>query len=306
MKNLLVLIGLIAISVATPAIVPHIMHLATNNVNIEYAVHGAYTTSDHIPVIALHGYTDAWYSYDLLMKNSPNVKIYAISLPCYGSSTKDDVLASSYDTLAAVVVEFMDVMGIDVAVIMGHSMSSLLAPHVAHLYPERAAGVVLVGPRATFATDPSMVGQEGEDPNSWGFLPWVSSVMSTMDPEATLDYQFCYDWQVSTVYKPIPEDFLEGCVQETMKVPAKCWLAGVNAMSSVDYTETLTTITVPFIMVFGDHEIFPWEQELGGQEAIIKAVPQLSIVKLEGIGHASHWEAPVTIALILKNFMKNL
>ncbi len=287
---------------------PRTVILPEHGITIEYATKGSYTTDDRIPVIALHGYTDAWYSYYLLMQRAKNVKIYAISLPCYGSSTKDVVLASSYDLLAGVIIEFMDVIGINQAVFMGHSMSSLLAPHVAYLYPERASGVFLVGPRAEFITDPSMMSREGEDPNMWGFFPWVESVIAAneMGPEDVFDHQFCEEWQLSTVYKPIPETFLEGCVQQTMKVPAKCWQAGINAMSSVDFTSTLPSLNLPFVMVYGDHEMFPWDEELGGQESIIKHIPSLAIVKLEGIGHASHWEAPAEIALILTEFMKKI
>jgi non-heme chloroperoxidase len=289
-------------------ILPRTVVLPEHGITIEYATHGSYTTDDHVPVICLHGYTDAWYSYYLLMQNTRNVKIYAISLPCYGSSTKDATIASSYDSLAGVVIEFMDVIGIDQAVFMGHSMSSLLAPHVAYLYPERASGVFLVGPRAEFITDPSMMSREGTDPNMWGFFPWVEWIISSngMGPDDVFDHQFCEEWQLSTVYKEIPAFFLEGCVQETMKVPAKCWQAGINAMSSVDFTETLTTLNLPFMIVYGDHEMFPWDEELGGQESLIKHVPSIAIVKLEGIGHASHWEAPVTIGVILTEFMKKI
>jgi non-heme chloroperoxidase len=277
--------------------------------DIEYAVHGSHGLTS-IPIIALHGYTDAWYSYYLLMQELSNVKIYSLSLPCYGNSDKNEVLASSYDLLADVVIEFMDAKDIDEAYIMGHSMSSVLAPHIAYLYPERVAGVITIGPRASFINDPSMM-----DPEN-GFFAWINySIQEAgLGPEDPFDYHFCYEWQASTVYyspyrDSCPDWFIDECVEETMKVPSKCWIAGETAMSSVDYTETLKSIQKPVLVIYGDHDIFPWDAEVGGQEALelsYSGNPSMWLIKLWEVGHASHWEVPDVIADLITTFIQNI
>jgi pimeloyl-ACP methyl ester carboxylesterase len=81
-----------------------------------------------------------------------------------------------------------------------------------------------------------------------------------------------------------------------MKVPSKCWIAGMNAMGSADFESTLGDITAPVLVIYGDHDIFPWESDVGGQEALVLGLPAITLVKLQEVGHASHWEAPSVVA----------
>ena len=77
-------------------------------------------------ILGLHGYTDSWNTYRLIMKQLPQYRFISLSLPCFGDSSKDPSY-DSYQKQAAAVVAFLDQLGIAKANVIGHSMSSVLA-----------------------------------------------------------------------------------------------------------------------------------------------------------------------------------
>jgi len=58
------------------------------------------------------------------------ISLCRLFLIIYGNSTKDTHIASDYNLLAQVVVEFMDAMNIDAAYLVSHSKSSILVPRI--------------------------------------------------------------------------------------------------------------------------------------------------------------------------------
>lgn len=281
---------------AVSACTPHFVNVP-GGLTLEYAVHGSRTRGQDV-VVALHGFTDAWYSYYLLMQEMPHAKIYSLSLPCYGDSTKNPTVAGSYDSLAEVVIKFMDAMHIDRAVLIGHSMSSVLAPRVAALYPSRVSGVVMMGSFSTFLTNPDLEGY---------FAQLAADTTSMIGDEGFFDYDYCYTWQAgTTAVDLVPASFLDGCVRETMKVPGKCWLAGLDILMTVDNSETLASLTQPVLVLYGTLDFIAPSAATGGVEAVFEQVPNLTLIKLTGIGHAPHWEDPSTTAVAISDFMSNL
>lgn len=55
-------------------------------------------------------------------------------------------MEQSIGTLAADVVGVLDALKVEKAVVVGHSMGAVVAPHVAERYGERIVAAVLIGP----------------------------------------------------------------------------------------------------------------------------------------------------------------
>lgn len=98
-----------------------------------------------VPAILIHGFggdLNNWlFNHEALAGSRA---VYAIDLPGHGESTKD-VGDGSLDTLADVLLGFMDHAGIDRASLIGHSMGAAVAMTAALKAPDRVASLTLIG-----------------------------------------------------------------------------------------------------------------------------------------------------------------
>ena len=100
-----------------------------------------------MPLILIHGFASSivtWHrNFDDLARDH---QVYAIDLKGWGLSDKP--ADADYSPLAQArhVRAFMQAMGIERAVLVGHSMGGTVSMHFAIEYPESALGIVLVDP----------------------------------------------------------------------------------------------------------------------------------------------------------------
>jgi len=276
---------------------PKEITLPETGITIEYVTHG--TSRNCPPILALHGFGDSWFSYYLLIQDLPDFRIYSISLPCFGESTKDEVISSSYDSVASVVNEFMDELNIDSAYIIGHSTSSMLAPRLALLYPDRVEGIILLGPIGTLALNPDLL----------ALLDSITAAGQAYGllPDDSFPEEFVRESQGSnTQLDLIPEWFFNRTVEDTLKVPFKCWIAGATEMRDFNQLDQLPQLELPFLIIYGDLDFVAWDAETGGPEALVLNVPDVTLYKLHNLGHAPHWEDPQKTANIIRTFLRSI
>jgi pyruvate dehydrogenase E2 component (dihydrolipoamide acetyltransferase) len=98
------------------------------------------------PIVLLHGFgadMSTWmFNHADLAEDRP---VYALDLPGHGGSAKelDD---GSVAALAAIVADYLDVVGIDAAHLVGHSLGGAIATSVALDRPERVTALTLIAP----------------------------------------------------------------------------------------------------------------------------------------------------------------
>jgi non-heme chloroperoxidase len=249
-------------------------------VQLQYAEQG--DSSGH-PLILLHGYTDSWFSYSrVLPLLSPTYHAYALSQRGHGDSERP---ASGYamPDFAADVVAFMDVMGLPPATLVGHSMGSLVAQQVALDAPERVARLILVGAATNMRSEEVFE---------------LEQVLNTLDDP--VPPEFAREFQLSTIYHPVPDDFLNRAVAESLKLPARVWRAALRGQIDADYTAQITRIEMPTLVLRGDHDtLFP----RAAQDALVTGLANASLRVYPETGHALHWERPVEFVRDLEDFI---
>ena len=252
----------------------------TTGVQLHYAEQG--DSAGH-PIILLHGYTDSWFSYSRVLSSFPlTYHTYALSQRGHGDSARP---ASGYTMpdFAADVVAFMDVMGLTQATLVGHSMGSLVAQQVALDAPERVVRLILVG---------SATNMRSED-----VLQLQQAVNTLDDPVPAV---FAREFQASTIYHPVPGDFLDRAVAESLKLPARVWRAALAGQLAADYTAQINRIQMPTLVLRGDHDtIFPQ----AAQDALVAGLPNAILRVYPETGHALHWERPGEFVRDLEDFI---
>jgi pimeloyl-ACP methyl ester carboxylesterase len=120
-------------------------------------------------------------------------------------------------------------------------------------------------------------------------------VNALQDP---VDRSFVREFQYSTVNKPVPAEFMERAIAESLKLDADTWKAVMAGI--VAYTPAESEITMPVLVLAGDRDtVFSLEE----QRAIAERIAGARVKVLEGIGHAPQWEDPHRFAAELLAFV---
>lgn len=240
------------------------------------------------PVIFLHGVTDSHRSWELVFPHlGREIRAIALTQRGHGEASKPDAGYSSSD-LAGDVAEVMDEFAIPAAVIVGHSMGSFAAQRFAIEYPDRVAGLVLVGSFATCA-------------DNEGVKQFVAAAIGPLTDPIPID--FAAEFQSSTYFKPISDEFFAQAVAESLKAPARVWQAACRSMIETDHRPLLDRINARTLLIWGDQDAYFWIDE---QERLLAGIAGSWLEVYEGIGHAPHWEDPQRTAKDIENFVKGL
>jgi non-heme chloroperoxidase len=236
-----------------------------------------------VPVLLLHGITDSLRSFERVLPHLPaSIHAFALSQRGHGDSSRP---AAGYrpSDFAADLAAFMDAFGLERGVIVGHSMGSSIARRFALDYPERMLGLVLVGSFATLAGNP--------------VVPEFRQVVEEL--EDPIDPAFVAEFQQSTLAQPVPPEFFDLVVQESLKVPARVWKAALEGLLGSDHPAELRSIRAPTLIVWGDRDAYCPRSD---QDALAAAIAGSRLLVYPGVGHDPHWEQPERFAADLAAF----
>jgi pimeloyl-ACP methyl ester carboxylesterase len=255
----------------------------STGVTLEYAEHGL---ASGMPVVCLHGVTDSWRSFEpLFVRLPPTIRALALTQRGHGRSSKP-VKGYGYTDFSEDVRAFMDALRLPAAVIVGHSMGSMVAQRFAADHPERVAGLVLLGAFRTLHR--SIVIQEF----------WDSALSTLEDP---VDPAFVREFQLSTLAREVPSELLARVVDESLQVPARVWREAFRGfLETPDFSAELARMRAPALIVWGDCDSYA---PAADQEALCAAVSGARLIVYRGGGHAFHWEDPARVADDLVAFL---
>jgi pimeloyl-ACP methyl ester carboxylesterase len=100
------------------------------------------------PVILLHGWINSWGVWqDVMIDLAENgrYKVYALDFWGFGDSGKQNTPPFKVISYVQMVDQFMEILGIERAPVLGHSMGGTVALAFALTYPERVTKVGAVG-----------------------------------------------------------------------------------------------------------------------------------------------------------------
>lgn len=111
------------------------------------SLHAVTCGAGPLTVVFLHGQptsTWLWRSIAPSVGALPDVRAVAMDLPGFGRSTAPPGTPYGIETHEAAVAAFLDTLGPDPVVLVGHDWGSYLGMHWASLHPERVAGLVMM------------------------------------------------------------------------------------------------------------------------------------------------------------------
>ncbi len=228
-----------------------------------------------VPVLLLHGYADSWHFWEPLLPLLPStIHCFAISERGHGDAGKP---RSGYrlEDFSEDAVRFIDSVGLERAVVVGHSSGGYIARRVALDHPDRLLGLMLIG-------SPLSLHQRRTT-----FTEAVNNLRDPVDP--TFIEEFL---DVFPLFGPVPRSLLDATRTEMAKMPARVWQATLRGLTEADPPDS-RAISVPTVVVWGDRDEFLARSE---QEALAAAISGSRFVAYEGAGHLVLWDAPERIA----------
>ncbi len=256
----------------------------SNGLRLAYVEQGR---RDGPAVVMLHGYTDSHRSFDLLRPHLPEGwRVIAVTARGHGQSDKPDGACEVVD-MAADVKALLDALGIERAVIVGHSMGAGTALQFAAEYPERVSGLVLIGAFAGFQDKPAVA----------ELAEAVASFQEHVDPEFVLAFQ------ESTFAEPIPQRFLDAVISESLRCPAFVWRAALQGQLNAAILDAAMRTQAPALLIRGEKDAFvPLEDQLKLRDLL----PSARVFTMVGVGHAPHWERPAETSALIQGFVGEL
>jgi len=230
------------------------------------------------PVVFLPGPTDSWTSYaPVLEQLTSRVRAIAVSQRGHGDSEKP-LAGYRIEDFAADVLQFLDALDIQRAVVAGHSGSCLTARRFAIDHPERVAGLVLEASPTTLRGHPALTS-------------FVESVISGL--EDPIDPTFARSLVADTSSAHLASDLVDRLAAEVVKVPARIWKEMFTELLAYDDLDEIDRITAPTLLVWGDaDELIDHDMQITLAERIDGA----DLIVYEGVGHTPRWEDPARFA----------
>ncbi len=203
----------------------------------------------------------------------PHFRVYALDLKGFGDSDKpkDGYTMDDYSRLVA---EFMDTLGIDSAILVGHSLGGKIAVNFAEQHPDRMESLVLVG---TPVNKVSL----GLRVFTWPIIgkPWY--------------------WIVKRIGKYTLQT--QEAKRAWLKPTINSAVRSMKAFSGTDLSGKLSRIRMPTLVVIGDKD----RSSAAKQASVF--VRELENVKLCVVKHAAHspmCENPAAFNRLLVDFLR--
>ncbi|HEV8389481.1 MAG TPA: alpha/beta hydrolase, partial [Dongiaceae bacterium] len=237
-----------------------------------------------MPVILLHGFPDSLLSYEPVLAHLP-ISVRAIALSQRGSGNSDKPAAGYHPRdLAADLADFMRQRAIPRAVVVGHGMGALVAQSFALDFPERVAGLALIG---TFRTQS----------DNAELAEIIGALDEMTDP---IDLGFVRAVQASSAARPLDEEFFATVVAEGARLPIGIWRGAMREVAAYDDFAQLSRIAAPTILYWGERDGFSTYEQ---QQEIASQISGAELRVYAGAGHSLHWEEPKRFAADLANFV---
>ena len=250
-------------------------------IRVHYAEQG---DSRGAPIIFLHGWPDSWFTFSRVLPSLPNsLRAFAVDQRGFGESDHPDS-GYSFQELAADAIALLDALDIERAALVGHSFGSFVAREVAIAEPKRVTALVLIGTGFSTST-----------PVLQGLRAAVRTLPNPI-PEP-----FAREFQASTAYRPLPPEFFDRIVVESLKIPGRLWPVMIDRLTQYDATAGLGELRAPTLMLWGEHDALFSRAE---QDRFLEAVPSARLKVYEETGHCPNWERPDDVAADIAGFMR--
>ena len=245
---------------------------------LSYSIHrGGGSEQEHPPLILIHGAGGSRLDWPPELRRLDGEWVYGLDLPGHGRSQGEG--EQSVDRYVERVSNWMEAVSLERAVLVGHSMGGAIALKMALDVPTRAEGLVLVGTGGRLRVNQMIIELTA---NHETFSRAVDQIIA---------------WAFSPSAPPRLVELARARMVETRPEVLHGDLLVCNRY---DVPDRLGEIKVPAQVICGvDDMLTP----LKFGRFLAEAIPESSLVAIDGAGHMVTLERPGDVARVVKEFM---
>ncbi len=250
---------------------------AVGNERLFYAVNRPLAGSE-LNLVLVHGAGGSHLVWPAQLRRLNHAVVYALDLPAHGKSEGQG--RASIDEYAEVVVNWLDALHIERAVLAGHSMGGAIAQRIALNFPARAAGLILIATGARLRVAPAL----------------LSGLRA--DYDATLQTINSYAWGPAT-----PEPLIRQGSHYLAQTNAQVTYGDYVACDTFDAIQQVGQITAPTLVMGGTaDQLTPAKYAT----RLAESIPGARLHLIEQAGHMIMLEQPDQVAQAVNDFTVQL
>ncbi len=232
--------------------------------------------SPYPPLVLLHGAGGTHLDWPLELRRLPDARVLVLDLPGHGRSSgppRTHTLEYAGD-----VCHLLDALAIPRAIIVGHSMGGAVAQQIGIHWPDRTAGLVLIGTGSKLPVDPALPQRIVDEPGKT--VNWITG--------------WAWSANAPQVLRDLGRQQLLATAPETLQ-------ADYRACQSFDVRAQINRITAPTLVIAaaGDRMV-----PLKFSETLSERIPHAVLVTIAGAGHMVPLERPLDVTDAITRWLK--
>jgi pimeloyl-ACP methyl ester carboxylesterase len=229
-------------------------------------------------LVLVHGAGGSHLDWPAPLRRLGGANVYALDLPGHGRS--EGVGRSSIAAYRDFLLAFLVALGLDKAVVVGHSMGGAIALDFALHYPDRLAGLILVGSGARLRVLPAI----------------LTGILSDFEATVGLVCDYAFGPGASEQLKRLGR-------QRLLKTPPEVLHGDYAACDAFDVMERLGEIRCPTLVIGGTADrLTPPKYSVYFRDHI----PGAELILLDAAGHMVMLEKPEVVARAISKFIASL
>jgi pimeloyl-ACP methyl ester carboxylesterase len=248
-------------------------------------------------VVMLHGNAGDIrdFEYGLAKLISKSYRVIGFDRPGHGKSERPGSKAASVEYQAIMLHKTLRSLGVNNAILLGHSWGASLALCYALKYPAETAGLVLLAPAAFPGADPNPLLQTVVK------TPLIGELALTLGKTLMGDERLRRKLEKAFYPQPLPENYL--------RVATSTWLGRKQLRAYLEDEWSLNAslrrmsrrygeLRMPVVIVTGDRDQIVSPKE--NAYRLRQRIPQAQLVELKGAGHEIQLTSPDSVYSALK------
>ncbi|HEX9439513.1 MAG TPA: alpha/beta hydrolase [Roseiflexaceae bacterium] len=236
------------------------------------------------PVVFLHGWLGSWrYWFPTMERVAENFRTYSFDFWGFGESRRKSTY-ESIQNYSDQVIRFLDELGIDRCLLVGHSMGGMVAVKTAINHPKRISRVAAVGA--------PIVG----DSLSWLLKLIDRPIMADAFARVPWFRRYMFHRFLGETTDPAVEEILD----DSVKSSSTTLRNAVGSMWRTDLRPELSRLSVPTLIVHGGRD----EIVQPNQADLFDDIPVAEVVVMPESRHFPFLDEPEVFNDILIRFLK--
>jgi pimeloyl-ACP methyl ester carboxylesterase len=232
------------------------------------------------PVILLHGAGGNCLYWPPALRRLEGTRIYALDLPGHGKSP--GIGKQSIPDYAGCILDFMHELAISKAILVGHSMGSAIALHLAIHRPSQVLAIALLGAGARMRVSPELL----DNSASAAALPLALKFIE----------QNAYGERADARMREL-------AMQQMATVRPTVLNGDFLACNSFDEFGKVNRVRVPALVICGKEDRFT---PLRYSEYLAATMKNARLLRVENAGHMVMLEKPAIVAQALSDFIEGI